>query len=394
MLFYAQQVDIDKTTRRHDVVLDFATLDDHLLLEKKLFNEAAGIARENPASMLRFTYVPSGAQGLKEGSWYDFDLSAFTGAEYQPLDQDAEGAAFLRANLIGSPNVKNFAPFLTSPRVASTPSTNLDLGATLSPNDTVQLTVVDCGHGNWNEISTISGRVLYDVGASRRFTRKQVRDLIDERSIGAETRPITVVISHWDIDHYHALLEFQSSELAKLQVVFTPSQVPDTATYKRVAKRLSDHQVRLAAVAPAPRSGTTREITLERHWQNGIFTVFRATPGRSRNQTGIVLGVQGQREVALLTGDHHYNKVLVAASKIPSYRGRPCILVAPHHGGLAGEPLARDWLAFFSSLTTPISCGLNSHGHPIVSIETELKKMQAGRPPNRTDISGTWTRAL
>lgn len=150
----------------------------------------------------------------------------------------------------------------------------------------------------------------------------------------------------------------------------------------------------LAAQQPAARLGTSRDIVLEQHWQSGIFTMFRATPGRSRNQTGIVLGVRGRREVALLTGDHHYDKVLSAAVKMPGYGRLPCVLVTPHHGGLAGDPSAANWLAFFSSLTTPISCGANSHGHPTAAVEAELTAMQAGLAPWRTDVSGTWTRAL
>lgn len=396
MYFYVQQVDIDEASRLHNVILDVATMDDHVRLASLLGGQelSDAYAAENQASMLRFTYIPIGHQGLKEGSWYDVDPIAFSDTRYQSVASDEPSASFLRANLVGVPNENNFTRFLTAPQVANVPPTSLELVVDSNPKGDIELTVVDCGHGNWNEINTTTDRVIYDVGASRWFTKAQVRAVVAGRNLSSESRSISVVISHWDVDHYHALLEFNPAEFAKLRVVFTPSQVPNTETYRRVHKLLTAYGVVLAAVQPASRYGASREIVLEQHWQKGIFTIFRATPGRSRNQTGIVLGILGRNGVALLTGDHHYNKVLAAAGKIAEYGKNPCVLVTPHHGGLAGDPSAAAWLAFFSSLTTPISCGANSHGHPMANVEAELTAMQAGLAPWRTDVSGTWTKLL
>lgn len=393
MYFYAQQVDIDKVSRRHSVVLDVATVDDHVELAQALGGQARldGATADTQASMLRFDYMPSGSEGFKEGSWYDVDLDVFSGARYELVQPDSGGATILRANLLGVQSAGGFSQFLAKPRVANVPAPTSELVVEPNPKGDVTLTVVNCGHGNWNEISTTADRVIYDVGASRWFTRAEVRAVVAGRNLASETRPISIVISHWDVDHYHALLEFEPAELARLRVVVTPSQIPDTATYKRVLRLLTDHGVALTAEQPAPRTGTSKVIALEPKWSSGIFTLFRATPGRSRNQTGIVLGVRGPSDIALLTGDHHYDKVLVAARKIAAYRRRPCILVAPHHGGAAGDPCASDWLAYFARMVTPISCGANSYGHPIASVEAELKAMQAGTLPLRTKSHGTWS---
>ena len=396
MYFYAQQVDIEKPTGRHDVILDVQSFDDHVRLASALggprFQDPP--TEETQASMLRFSYAPSGQKGFKEGSWYDVDLAAFEGMQYEIVNADGEGASFMRARLTGSPREGKFAQFLAKPRVANILPSQLDIVVDPDAKGSIELTVVDCGHGNWNEIRTTTDRLIYDVGASRWFTKTQIRNLVAGRSIASETREVSVVISHWDVDHFHALLEFQPTELKKLRTVFVPSQVPDTQTYRRVHKLLTDNNVNLEMLPPATSPDTSKKIVLVPIWQNGIFTVFRATSGRSRNQTGIVLGVRGPREVALLTGDHHYEKVLAAATSSLGHGKPPCVLVTPHHGGLAGKLSASDWLTVFSSLTTPISCGANSHGHPMAAIENELKAMQAGTPILRTDTAGTWTRAL
>ena len=345
--------------------------------------------------MLHFSYYPSSYyESMKEGSWYDIPPGAFAGAQYQAVNADSAGASLLRANLVGVPNQSNFAQFLARPKLANVPASNLALVVQPIPEGPVTLTVVDCGHGNWNEIETTADRVIYDVGASRWFTKAQVRKVVSGRSIASETRPISIIISHWDVDHFHALLEFEPAELVKLRVAFMPSQIPDTETYRRVLKYLTRHGVELAAIQPATRTTTSRVISLEPHWNQGIFTLFRATSGRPRNQTGIVLGVRGQNAVALLTGDHHYDKVLAAVHKVPSYDGQSCVLVTPHHGGPAGNVSATAWLSYFSSLATPISCGYNSYGHPLYAVQMELKAMQAGAIPRRTDLHGTWTRRL
>lgn len=396
MYFYVQQVDIDKALRRHNVILDVATMEDHLRLASVLGGEPQlddSVPRPQ-ASMLSLSYPSSGHNGFKEGSWYDVDPRAFEGMQYQEVDRDGAGASFLRANLVGAPNEGNFARYLTAPRVANIPLNSIELAVDPNPTGDIELTVVNCGHGNWNEIRTVTDRVIYDVGACRSFTRAQVRAVVAGRRIASEKRWVSIVISHWDVDHYHALLEFEPAELAKLRVVFVPSQLPDTETFRRVLRRLTDHEVVLAALPPASRSGTSREIVLKMAWQKGIFTVFRATSGHSRNQTGIVLGVRGQREIALLTGDHHYDKVLAAASAVTTIGKQACVLVTPHHGGLAGNLSAADWLNAFPNLTTPISCGSNSYGHPMATVEAELRAMQTGAAPWRTDVSGTWTRTL
>jgi len=122
---------------------------------------------------------------------------------------------------------------------------------------------------------------------------------------------------------------------------------------------------------------------------------FRATAGRSRNQTGIVLGVGGQAKISAADGGHHYEKLLAAADKAPNLTKRPYVLVTPHHGGHAGEPAAADWTSRFTNISTPISCGVNLFGHPFVDVLQELQVMQGGGiQPWKTGTRSTWVGAL
>lgn len=396
MYFYVQHVTVDAQTRMHTVILDVALLSEHQKLASFLPSQTAqqGKASNSNASMLEFAYIPSGYDGLKENSWYDIDLGAFDGFEYQLVDSDEPGAAFLRARLIGATKTTNFAQYLTKPPENTVRNSNFQFEVEPNPKGPIELTVVDCGHGNWNEIKTGSDRLIYDVGASKVFTKTQIRKLVASRAIASETLPITVVLSHWDIDHYHALLEFSTLELNRLRVVVMPSQVPNTATFKRVDALLKKHQVPLIALSPAPNLTGSRTIVLKQYSQHGIFTLFRATSGRSRNQTGIVLGINGRKNIALLTGDHHYEKIIDVVTKEAAYKQRDCVLVAPHHGGNAGNSFPPPWLNFFSSITTVISCGKNTYGHPRADVNADLTLMQNGAAPIRTQVVNTWIQNL
>jgi len=398
MLFYVQQVNKEKGSKLHQVVLDFTTYSDHRRFAQFLDGRATsdGSVQGSTPSMIRFSYEPDGYSSFREGSWYEIDMKAFDGAEYVPVEIDAAGGSFLGAELKSVLwKAVSRSKKLASPQIATVSTAPIQFFVDPNPTGSITLTVVDCGHANWNEIETPSDRIIYDVGASRYFTKAMVRDVIVSRKIGTEKRPICLFISHWDVDHYLALLEFNPVELSKLRNVVVPSQIPNTATFARVCQLLADNNVPLTAIPPAARpANSSRVIALVQHWRQGAFTIFRATSGRARNQTGIVLGVQGSNQVALLTGDHHYDKVLTASANVASYGRASCVLVTPHHGGAAGNVATKDWHNVFSSLTTPISCGANSYGHPLDEVESTLNSMQAGVPPWRTDQQGTWTTTL
>lgn len=327
--------------------------------------------------MFLLKYTAQG-HGLKEGSWYNLDPKLFDGTRYQSIRSSDSGGAFLRGKLIIRGDLPEHK--LSPPRKADLPIVRVpNVGPMDRRSKAIKLSVVNCGHGNWNEVITDKLRLIYDVGASRSYSAAKLRKLVQSRGISAEHRRLVIFISHWDIDHYQALLAFDQADLKKVRAVYAPSQLPDTATFKRVRNVLDQNKIPFRALGPANKLTGQRTITLTEYSRQGPFRVFRATPGRSRNQTGIVIGVEGPEMVALLTGDHHYEKVLAAAQVY--YAGKPCVLVTPHHGGHAGCPDADCWLNVFPSLQTPVSCGPNSYGHPYPWVVKELREMQEGKNP-------------
>ncbi|MBP0622882.1 hypothetical protein [Cupriavidus consociatus] len=388
MRFFAQHSEYDAKTKLRKVIFDFASFEDHRDLVAEMRSEIGERDEGEPAaSMLSIEYVADRHQSFRSGSWYDIPPDFFRAMQYESVQPEDQGGAFLRG-AIKTRRQLDASPFLTGPLWAHSSERAIDFPKGTTPK--IELCVVNCGHANWNEITTPRHRLIYDVGASRSFSSAQVQALVQRMSIGSDKRPITVVISHWDVDHYHAILGFTPADLKKLKNVYAPSQTPNTDTFNRVRKSLQGHGIPLHLVPPAGADATTgRRIVLKAVLRQGRFTAFRATPGGSRNQTGIVIGVEGERRIALLTGDHHYEKILDVARS--SYGGKPCVLVAPHHGGRAGKPDAKDWCASFPDIQAVLSCGSNSYLHPIPEVERELRNMQRGQAVWRTDNKGDRT---
>ncbi|MDA8307947.1 MAG: hypothetical protein M0Z81_14105 [Deltaproteobacteria bacterium] len=360
-------------------LLDTDDIRTNLHIERLLRRE---VNDHQPQSMLAIEYKSLPWKSLKEGSWYDIDDNTFEQFRYESVTPEMPGGAFLRAFLYGPDTPIDFTEFLTSQKNAMPPVGPLPPVDELSTN--MQLLVVDCGQGNWNEILSDQNRVIYDIGASSQYSMPQVRDLVESRLLDSEARPLYVIVSHWDIDHYQGLLGCDQRDLERIRMLIAPRQVPDTSTYKRINSALLNEGVRIASIPPADRPADVGyRIVLRFHSRVGPYTFFRAVPGRSRNQTGIVISVDGPNRTAILTGDHHYEKILDAIRG--NHRNMAGILVAPHHGGKAGTIDVDAWLAEFSSIETPISVGRrNPYNHPFAEVLSKLKLIQGGRAPRET----------
>lgn len=399
MLFYAQQVDKKNETPGYSVILDTSSLQDTLALAKLLGAPEGDISSGNPASMLRFDYIPDSYFGLREGSWYDLKDEFWDGWGYQAIDPQGPGSVFLRAELSPPNPTINFSNHLAkqmflAQETVIQPKT-LEASATALSNavSTAELSVFNCGHGNWNEIRTGTSRIMYDVGACRSYTQEQVENLVQSQRISASAHDVEIYISHWDVDHYQSLLKFSKDDFKRISEIVAPSRLPNTATCQRVIENLDKHNVPIRLIDFAPRVSTSRVIELIEVQKIGALTIFRATPGRSRNQGGIVISYEGSTKVALLVGDHHYEKILAAAQNyLP--KNKSCVLVTPHHGGNAGSIDTGAWQAQFPSFEIAISCGVNNWDHPLDDNVKGLELLQGGLTPWRTDHRGTWTIAL
>jgi beta-lactamase superfamily II metal-dependent hydrolase len=382
MRFYVEKADFEPFSARPNrkvLLLDTEHMTSNVKLEQMLSVERKDI----PQSMVTLETEPSTWESMKEGSWYNLPASLLKEFEYIPANPEAAGGLFLRGHLTTPYKDIDFTPYLSHQRNAILPFTSLLMG---SWNHQLEIAVLDCGQGNWNEVRSSNSVLIYDLGASQRYTPQDVRNFLNRRNLQSEQRHITALVSHWDVDHYQAILGMKLAEIAKLSQLIAPSQVPNTSTFKRVKSALTTVGVPIQLEPPSVRiSGYGRQIMLNRIRTVGPLIIYRATPGRSRNQTGLVVQVNGNTKTAVLTGDHHYQKVLNAISG--AHTGNPLVLVAPHHGGAAGDLSISNWSAVFPNFEAIISTGPNSYKHPLPTVVADLSTLQ-GAPPYQTNIVG------
>lgn len=395
MLMYAQQIRRIPGTNYQEAIVDVESMDSLADFRGRYSPGIRPLGRSRSTSMIKFRFETKGQSGMREGTWYDLPEEVWGDARYREVKPSEAGSAFLHAVVEVENSNIHFPTYRTSQNYAEvttiTSPTNLfNISQTDNP---IRLEVVDCGHANWNQIYFSDGILIYDTGACQSYTRKDVRDLVRKRAIAKEILPVYVIISHWDIDHYQALQRFTIKELQKISCIYVPSQVPNTATYKRIKARLDCVNVPIQALQPATKLKHDRTIELL-HFPSPAqlpsrIQIFRASTGQSRNQTGIALGIVGAKKNALLTGDHHYPKLIKITNHLS--QANPLVLVVPHHGGHAGKLDPQEWLKVFSKIETPISCGKNNWNHPYSSVLRNLSLMQGNKRPKLTKTIGTQT---
>lgn len=381
----ATKIYIEKYLARKDIgfveyTVDFLSIDE----AQKLFSIIDPEIKYSPIKFYKLIARYDGKNRMFSGSWYSMPNDFFQNATYEEIDPDTDGSG-VYSGIIRVENFPAYFPrFLTHVDGNNYPTVQkveIDFKDHLE-----KLRVVDCGQGNWNEIHTKSKALIYDLGASSDFTQFQIQSLVNRRFSAFGKRKIEIVISHWDMDHFQSLKYLTGSHLSRVKAVYGPDNLPPSNVYKDAMNNLSKHNVKCFLVAPTTaRKGNRIDLNLLSSSKNVDF--FRAVKGGSRNQTGIVLAVKGKHKIALLTGDHHYSKILDAIHN--RYSGKRIVLVAPHHGGEAGNLSVSAWKRKFVNITCAISVGRNSYGHPNQNL-SKLTLLQTSSP-DRTDATGDIT---
>lgn len=214
MLMYAQQVRRTPGSHLHEAIVDVENIGSHGELRARYAPENKPM-RNRRSSMIKLRYETQGQSGMREGTWYDLPIDIWDSAQYRDIAPTEAGSTFLRAALNCQNKNIHFPDYRVSPNYAALATIEGPLAfSNLSQTrGRIRLDVVKCGHANWNQAYFDDTVLIYDTGACQSFTGKEVRALVNSRAIAQENRPVYVVISHWDVDHYQALQRFTRKEL-------------------------------------------------------------------------------------------------------------------------------------------------------------------------------------
>lgn len=202
----------------------------------------------------------------------------------------------------------------------------------------VYVKVNNVGQGNWNEvISRAKTRVVYDIGTYKEKKKrdKYIIDLIQKHSYD---RKPSLILSHWDLDHYNVFLYMTDKEREQFSQLIVTSTIPSLTPFrmlqsvylqKKVEIELIDNNFTLSTGALKPIDLKNSQLNLfVCPLKQGMKKVYT-------NESGLLLDVNAVDKNVLLTGDSSYDQANEAVNQ--SYatftQEKDHYLVIPHHGG-------------------------------------------------------------
>ncbi len=232
----------------------------------------------------------------------------------------------------------------------------------------------DVGQGNWNEIYVDGiATYIYDAGASMYDTKSQLIIRIGNRAVNYATDKPGLFLSHWDKDHYHALIGMTDAELSNFSFFVCRDQVPNLTSrilFVRLVTAIginNIYTIQAEQNPPRQRQCKLKEISPK----GNQLMIFNAYQHKDRNVSSIVLSIRTSTSSIVLSGDCHYKQISNDILPLLSYPNNH-YLVVPHHGGKAGTYIYK-----LPKQITPIkaiiSVGHNYYGHPLTHYKTLLK---------------------
>lgn len=325
-------------------------------------------------------------RGLTEGSHYELESDLLTQLiEEGRLTLYEEDSAIIgfRLNLSGLDNI--FANHntgikdsetLISSRVGVESEVSKKVSSLLTSvkKGTIEKVVVKkVGQGSWNEIIA-EGKVklVFDIGASYHSKKKDVEALAKQRiEVYMKDNPL-LVISHWDVDHYHLLAVAPDKMIQAFSGIVGRPNLP-TNTSRRVWGRWNKIRKKRIQLPPEYLGDNKAEVKANRKkgfqllngapfGTNGV-TFYNGFAQRDRNKSGIAISVFSGKSCCILPGDAHYDQINNGIlPHLESFQNHN--LVAPHHGGKAGKYLYNIHFKCRKNIAA-ISVGKNQYGHPL-----------------------------
>lgn len=241
-----------------------------------------------------------------------------------------------------------------------------ELNPKLQITNNLSVNIRNVGQGNWNEI--LSGdnvRLVYDAGCSMFSTYNFARTLIENKIVVYERDRPGLILSHWDKDHYHALLWMSDEELSHFSYFVCRDYLPNATSvnlFLRLQNTIGAQNIfTIPAETRDERGGLTR-LNLINPTNNHLL-LFNSQYHKNRNVSGLILALRTQNSSVIMPGDAHYEQLSVDVLPHLAFNSNH-YLVVPHHGGRAGSYIYQTH-GNVSKNEAIISVGNNHFGHPI-----------------------------
>ena len=229
-------------------------------------------------------------------------------------------------------------------------------------SDQIKVEVVDVTQGSANLIHSNHSSTIFDFGASIFASKFELSNIVDDvaENLG-DFQNTSLIISHWDSDHYNLLTVLDEHWLQQLCCVFFPSEVI-TLTAKQVVGRLLNNclHIRTFKSPSAKKRGSVGIVSVI---STPKYTLYVGEKSKDTNKSGLALAVKSSRDITIFGADHTNKQIweYIYPHITAEYYNKLNVFV-PHHGGSCGK-INLICLSGNPGIAS-ISVGKNTYKHP------------------------------
>ena len=340
---------------------------------------------------------------LRKGAYYTLNVDLL---KQMPTEPVANSLLFMASFNMANSNGNNLLlqphKKLDPKELKASQHNKIDKLEAIAGLEGLKISVNNVGQANWNEVRNESSVIfVFDIGAPINAKIAEVEKYIKEYAKNYRDYQPVLILSHWDVDHYHCLLNMSDAEIvqcfSKFICVDKMKSMTSKQLYDRIEKLLGGNNV--CCINPDARTkGIPYPRMKEKYCADGVG-VYAGEDSNNTNYSGIILFVQGIDNCAIFSGDSfpiQVSQVLAYQTSRYDASGKGHYLVVPHHGGEFRNKKCRKYhcLNDVNALEAIISVGQNNiYGHPSTNTTNYLQSI-AKWSIVRTDLNGTITRNL
>lgn len=252
-----------------------------------------------------------------------------------------------------------------------------DLGSTWSEapwtlantSDHFELRIWNVGQGSTSSISDFHNLTLFDFGASIYYSKAHLKQILQDHShLFHNKTSISIILSHWDYDHYNILTVVDNDFLSQINCIFYPSSIV-SLTAKQIAYRIKTYCHSHFQITPTPRT-IRKRCGIHAVSAGNRYTLYTGEQSANSNRSGLLLTLYSRSETALLTADHSNYQIWDKMYNSVRNKNQPLHIIVPHHGGNCGNPTVPN---VPSPGIAAISTGSNNYHHPCASTLSEYR---------------------
>lgn len=222
--------------------------------------------------------------------------------------------------------------------------------------------VLDVGQGSTNLIYDDKTLTIFDCGVSMGYSESEGVDVLKRiQYLFDSYRRTSLVISHWDCDHYNLLTLMDDKLISCFCCIFIPSTII-SLTAKNVLKKIYKNCRYIRAFSPLSVS-KKRKVGIQPVISKKNYELYVGEKSSSINKSGLALLVKGNHDAVVLSADHSNYQIWDCIYPL-SVQGAcsKMNIVVPHHGGDCGKINVKSLSEQAGDAV--VSVGKNGYKHP------------------------------